>query len=204
MAAKKQQVRMVFKLIAFGAFILLSYLGLRSYKRTVEMTKINGCIEEIAEISRNIQEKYVNQCNYENLDYKRAVILNVFPKAMFKEGFKEAVNSFNGGVDMFYSPLSESDVAGAFEISFQGLSEYACQYLIRMKLDGENLIAVAGYPVATPSGVLDMVYSNTEQSDIKKHNIFRGNVAQFISDDQVKDVCQCYSGDTCTVVWKFR
>ncbi len=206
MAGQKQQVRMIFKLIAFGGFIMLSYLGIRSYRNAVEMTKINICIEQVGEISRNIQEKYMNQHNYDGLDYKRAVALNIFPKAMFKEGFKEAVNSYNGGVDMFYSALGTDNLNGAFEISFQGISDMACMHLIRMNWDGgqqENLIAVAGYASATPSGVLDEIYPSTDQSMIKKSNIFKGNVARFASDSQLENVCRC-GKDTCTVVWKFR
>lgn len=207
MSAQKQQVRMIFKLIAFGGFIMLSFLGIRSYRTAVELTKINMCIEQVGEISRNIQERFMSQRNYEGLDYKRAVSLNIFPKAMFKEGFKEAVNSYNGGVDMFYSSLGENNLNGAFEISFQGISDMACMHLIRMNWDGgqqENLIAVAGYRSATPSGVLDEIYPGTNQNQIKKHNIFKGNVARFASDSQLKDACQCSNGDTCTVVWKFR
>ncbi len=205
-AAQKQQVRLVFKLIAFGGFIMLSYLGIRSYRNAVEMTKINACIEQIGDISRNVQEKYMNARNYDGLDYKRAVSLNIFPKNMFKEGFKEAVNSYNGGVDLFYSGLGEDSPAGAFEVSFQGISDMACAHLIRMNWDGgaqENLIAVAGYASAMPSGVLDEIYPGTEQNTIKKRNIFKGNVARFADDYTVEDICRC-SGYTCTVVWKFR
>ena len=38
---KKQNVRMIFKVGAFLAFIMLGYLGIRSYKRSVEKLKIN-------------------------------------------------------------------------------------------------------------------------------------------------------------------
>ena len=205
-AAQKQQVRLIFKLIAFGGFIILSYLGIRSYRNAVEMTKINVCIEQIGEISRNIQEKYINARNYDGLDYKRAIALNIFPKSMFKEGFKEAVNSYNGGVDLFYSSLGEDGPANAFEVSFQGISNMACMHLIRMNWDGgaqENLIAVAGYASAMPSGVLDEIYPGTEQNTIKKRNIFKGNVARFVDDYTLKDICRC-NDYTCTVVWKFR
>ncbi len=205
-AAQKQQVRLVFKLLAFGGFIMLSYLGIRSYRNAVEMTKINICIDQISEISRNVQEKYMNSRGYDGLDYKRAIALNVFPKNMFKDEFKEAVNAYNGGVDLFYSSLGKEQPVGAFEVSFQGVSDMACIHLIRMNWDGgmqTNLIAVAGYASAMPSGVLDEIYPGTDQNTIKKNNIFKGNVARFADDYTLEDICRC-SDDTCTVVWKFR
>ena len=55
MSAKKQQVRLIFKLAAFGAFIMLGWLGIRNYKASVEKLKVNACIEELSEIILNIR-----------------------------------------------------------------------------------------------------------------------------------------------------
>ncbi|MCM1323818.1 MAG: hypothetical protein NC218_06620 [Acetobacter sp.] len=203
MAAKKQQVRLIFKLGAFGAFIMLGYLGIRNYKDSVEKLRVNGCIDEIGEITLNIRDRFSNNV-YTGLDYKSASDLQIFPKKMFKEGYREALNSYMGGVDLFPSALGPKSPENAFEVSFQGLSQRGCMDLIRMNWENSSfLIAVAGYRVATPSGVLDEIYPETKQEDIKNYNIFKGNGARFASDDKLKDACQC-DDDTCTVVWKFR
>lgn len=201
----KQQVRMIFKLAAFGSFIMLGYLGLRSYKQSVEKLKINGCIEEVIELTMNVRERFPNN-DYANLDYNTANRLNLFPKRMNKEGYREKVNSFFGGVDLFYSSLGEGLETKAFEVSFQGVSSWACKELIRLNWDGgmqTNVIAVAGYARATASGVLDTIYPETKQESIQRQNVYKGNVARFVSEDKLDYACSC-GDDTCTVVWKFR
>ena len=125
---------------------------------------------------------------------------------MFREGFKEATNAYLGGVDFFYSSLSPSDPKSAFEISFQGLSSYACRELVKMNWnsnDMSNLIAVAGYPIPTPSGVLDEIYPDTPQDNIKSRNIYKANEAPYIPSDKLEFICDC-GDDVCSVVWKFH
>lgn len=167
---KKQQVRAIFQVGAWLAFIMLGYLGIRSYKLSVEKLKTNKCIEEIETLSRGIQFYFQGQRDYGEFNYKQAVSFKLIPKDMFKEGFTEATNAYMGGVDFFYSSLTPGDKNKAFEISFQGLSRYACVELVRMNWgssDMSNLIAVAGYAAPTPSGVLDEIYPDTQQKDIK-------------------------------------
>ncbi len=202
MSAKKQQVRLIFKLAAFGAFIMLGWLGIRNYKASVEKLKVNACIEELSEIILNMNDKFVSS-KYTSLDYKIAANLGIFPKRMFKEGYREAVNGYLGGVDIFVSSLSKDIPDGAWEISFQGLSQTGCMELVRLNLSGNSVIAVAGYGRPMPSGVLDEIYLETKQEDIKKRNIFKGNIAPFIDDYRLREVCNC-EDEYCTVVWKFR
>lgn len=202
MPAKKQQVRMVFKLAAFGAFIMLGWLGIRNYRASVEKLKINACIEEMGEIIMNMQDKF-SAGRYIGLDYKMAANLAIFPKRMFKEGYREAVNSYLGGVDIFASSLSQNAPDQAWEISFQGLSQTGCVALVRSNFSNSNLIAVAGYGKPMPSGVLDEIYLGTKQDNIKQRNIFKGNVAPFVDEYRLKEVCNC-DDYYCTVVWKFR
>ena len=75
--------------------------------------------------------------------------------------------------------------------------------LVRLNLSGNSVIAVAGYGRPMPSGVLDEIYLETKQEDIKKRNIFKGNIAPFIDDYRLREVCNC-EDEYCTVVWKFR
>lgn len=204
--AKKVKIGVLYKVGAFLAFLMLGYLGIRGYKNSVEKLKINGCISEISEMVYNIKQVYEIQKNYGELDYKLAVKLNLFPKNMFREGFKEATNSYMGGVDIFYSALNKDNQNGAVEISFQGISKAACEALIRIDWDnGDNIscIAVAGYSGPTPSGVLDAIYPDTKQDDIKGKNIFKSSEARYIGSDKIDAACGCVE-DTCTVVWKFR
>lgn len=131
---------------------MLGYLGIRSYKLSVEKLKTNKCIEEIETLSRGIQFYFQGQRDYGEFNYKQAVSFKLIPKDMFKEGFTEATNAYMGGVDFFYSSLTPGDKNKAFEISFQGLSRYACVELVRMNWgssDMSNLIAVAGYAAPT-------------------------------------------------------
>lgn len=206
MAEKKQNVRLIYKVAGFIAFILLGYLGLRNYKLSVEKLKVNSCIEEVGELVSNIQRIYSAAHNYKDFDYNMAVTLGIIPQKMFREGIHDAVNSYIGGVDFFYSSLFEEDDNKAFEISFQGLSSFGCQQL--MKIDwsdgqGGDFIAVAGYANPTPSGVLDTILYNDKQEDISLPNVFKGTNVRYAGADKIANACRC-DGNNCSVVWKFK
>jgi hypothetical protein len=200
---KKQDVRVIFKIGAFLAFIMLGYLGIRSYKLSVEKLKINQCTDEVMELAQNIQDAFRNQREYGEFDYKMAENMKLFPRKMRREGFSEMTNAFYGGVDVYYSSLDSVRNKSAFEISFQGLSSFGCKSLLRLDLNGIGLIAAAGYSVATPSGVLDEIYPDTKQTDIRSRNQFIAKGIQYLSDDKVDGICNCKE-DVCSVVWKFK
>lgn len=201
---KKQNVRMIFKIIAFLAFIMLGYLGIRNYKLSVEKLKINQCTDEIIELVHNIHDIYQNQNDYGEFDYKIADKMKVYPKRMIRQGIMEPTNAYLGGVDVYYSSTYPDKNKSAFEVSFQGLSQMGCMALLRLgELEELGLIAVAGYSSATPSGMLDEIYLDTKQADIKANHIFVAKSAPYIADERAEKICGC-DDDVCTVVWKFR
>lgn len=204
--AKKPKIGMIYKIGAFLAFVLLGYLGIRSYKLSVEKLKINGCIDEIGQIFMNAQDVFKNQNNYKTLDYKSAVKFNIIPKKMFREGGRgEAFNSYGGGVDIFATPLLAANDDKAFSVSFQGITSYGCQELVRTSFsDNPDLIAVGAFPKATAADALDEVYSFTLQEDIKQKNIFLGSEAKYVSMDKLEKACACGRALTCTIIWKFK
>lgn len=202
---KKQNIGLIYKLGAFLAFLMLGYLGIRGYKDSVERLKINGCSDEIRELIMNIQDRFRGTRDYGTLDYKQAASMRLFPKSLMKEGYTEPVNSYNGGVDIYYSATSPEKNNGAYEISFQGLSQQGCIALMRLVLDdgtGQDYIAVAGYGTATPSGVLDEVYGDTPREKLKK-NVFKSTEVMYTDINLLKNACSCKEL-TCTVVWKFK
>lgn len=202
---KKQNIGLIYKLGAFLAFLMLGYLGIRGYKDSVERLKINGCSDEIRELIMNIQDRFRGTRDYGTLDYKQAASMRLFPKSLMKEGYTEPVNSYNGGVDIYYSATSPEKNNGAYEISFQGLSQQGCVALMRLVLDdgtGQDYIAVAGYGTATPSGVLDEVYGDTPREKLKK-NVFKSTEVIYTDINLLKNACSCKEL-TCTVVWKFK
>ncbi|MBQ8751086.1 MAG: hypothetical protein IJZ30_05575 [Alphaproteobacteria bacterium] len=202
---KKQNVRMIFKVGAFLAFIMLGYLGIRSYKRSVEKLKINKCTEEIISLVKNIQEAYFSSTDYGEFDYKTAERMKLFPSNMKREGFREVTNAYMGGVDVYYSSLTPDRNRSAFEVSFQGLSQMGCMALLRLDLSNLNAIAVAGFATPTPSGVLDEIYVDTKPEEIKDRGrkfIARG--IMYLSDEKAENACACKSKDECSVIWKFK
>ena len=203
---KKQDVRLIFKVAAWLAFIMLGWLGIRSYKLSIEKLKTNQCIDEIFNLSNSIREAFSRQNEYDERDYAMVEKLSLFPKGMYREGFREATNAYWGGVDIYYSYGDASKRKNAFEISFQGLSSFACENLIKMDWgdqSGSVVIAVAGYNRPTPSGTLDHIYIGTEQSEIRESNIFLVKYAKNVSSEKIKQVCNCEE-NICSVVWKFR
>ncbi len=201
---KKQDVRVIFKIIGFLAFIMLGYLGIRSYKNSVEKLKINQCTEEIIELVHNIHDAYQNQGNYGEFDYKIADKMKVYPKRMMRQGIMEPTNAYLGGVDVYYSSTYPDKNKSAFEVSFQGLSKMGCMALFRLgELEELGLIAVGAYASATPSGVLDEIYLDSKQADVKANNIFLAKGARYVADERAEKICGCKE-DVCTVVWKFK
>ena len=99
---KKQNIRMIYKIGGFLAFLMLGYLGIRGYKDSVEKLKIKGCSDEIRELLMNIQDRFRGAHDYGTLDYKQASSLKLFPKRMMKQGYSEPINSYNGGGDIYY------------------------------------------------------------------------------------------------------
>lgn len=206
MAGKQQKIGAIYMIAGFLAFILMGYLGLRGYRNSVEQLKTNACIEEIGELVSNIQQAYRNEFDYESLNYKYAVMVNLIPKKMLRPDYNEAVNSYLGGVDMFYSSLNAEGDNKAFEVSFQGLSSFGCKALMRMQWDGGQdigFIAVGGYSTPTPSGVLDEVLTTTKQENIRNSHMFLSSTVRYIDDMRLNNACAC-TDDTCSVVWKFR
>lgn len=202
---KKQNIGLIYKLGAFLAFLMLGYLGIRGYKDSVERLKIKGCSDEIRELMMNVQDRFRSARDYGTLDYKQAATMRLFPKSLIKPGYSEPINSYNGGVDIYYSSTTPEKNNGAFEISFQGLSQQGCIALMRLALDdgtGQDYIAVAGYGTATPSGVLDEVYIDTPREKLKK-NTFKSTEVLYTDVNLLKNACSCRDL-TCSVIWKFK
>lgn len=202
----KSQLKIISFIGVFIACIMLGYLGMRNYKVSVEKLKTNKCIEEITKIVLITKERFRNQNSYGNLDYNEAVKLNLFPSSMLKNNYGEAMHSYKGGVDIYYSSISKEKENSAFEVSFQGLSSYACEKLIQVDFNaygGDILIAVGGYSTSMPSGTLSEIYLDTKQRDINNKNVFIASEIKYIPQEQLENVCNCQK-NTCTVIWKFR
>ena len=112
---KKQDVRVIFQVGAWLAFIMLGWLGIRSYKLSVEKLKTNTCIDEIYELSNNIRDAFRSQNEYGEIDYKIIESMRLFPRSMMREGFREATNAYLGGVDIYYSFLLLEQLHSACE-----------------------------------------------------------------------------------------
>lgn len=202
---KKQNIGVLYKLGAFLAFLMLGYLGIRGYKDSVDRLKIKGCSDEIRELVMNIKERFASARDYGTLDYKQVAGMRLFPKSMNKPGYSEPINSYIGGVDVYYSATSPESGNTAFEISFQGLSQAGCIALMRLTLDdgtGRDYIAVGGFGVATPAGALDEVYADTPKEKLKR-NVFKSTEVTYADVKLLENACNC-KGLNCSVVWKFK
>ena len=202
---KKQNIGVIYKVGAFLAFLMLSYLGIRGYKDSVERLKIKGCSDEIRELMMNIKERFASARDYGTLDYKQVASMRLFPKSMQKPGYNEPVNSYIGGVDIFYSSTSPESGNTAFEVSFQGLSKEGCIAMMRLTLDdgtGRDYIAVGGFGMLKEAGALDDVYADTPKDKMKK-NVFKSTEVQYTDVKLLENACAC-KDLTCSVIWKFK
>ena len=105
---------------------VLSVGGIAGYSKAMEKFKINKTIQQIAEITTNIQTLYLQQDDFNGLSNTTAVQMGVVPDDLKtnadRYGGIEISHAFNGNVDISYV----NDNPKSFSITFTGLPKEAC------------------------------------------------------------------------------
>ena len=108
---------------------VLSVGGIAGYSKAMEKFKINKTIQQIAEITTNIQTLYLQQDDFNGLSNTTAVQMGVVPDDLKtnadRYGGIEISHAFNGNVDISYV----NDNPKSFSITFTGLPKEACMTL---------------------------------------------------------------------------
>ena len=137
---------------------VLSVGGIAGYSKAMEKFKINKTIQQIAEITTNIQTLYLQQDDFNGLDNATAVQMGVVPDdlgtSVNRYGRIEISHAFNGNVNIHY----DYDNPKSFSITFKGLPKEACMTLATTNW-GNSSTGLVGVLVGETSGFMDDSYN---------------------------------------------
>ena len=137
---------------------VLSVGGIAGYSKAMEKFKINKTIQQIAEITTNIQTLYLQQDDFNGLDNATAVQMGVVPDdlgtSVNRYGRIEISHAFNGTVYIEYDPYNPK----SFYIILDGLSKEACMTLATTNW-GSSSTGLVGVLVGETSRFMDDSYN---------------------------------------------
>ena len=201
---------------------VLSVGGIAGYSKAMNKFKTNKVADNVSMLVANIKTLYAQQNTYTGLDNLTAVDMGVVPdelvvKRAADAKTQELLNSFNGPVFIKASHGTDGTDGKAFIIEFTELSREACitlatndwgsgysSGLIAIAVNGNKGDKAHTTPTAA-SEVLDTVYIGNQGSSAVGSAIATpgGTVAVPLSVTKAADACNCSTGNTCSITWKY-
>ena len=201
---------------------VLSVGGIAGYSKAMNKFKTNKVADNVSMLVANIKTLYAQQNTYTGLDNLTAVDMGVVPdelvvKRAANAKTQELLNSFNGPVFIKASNGTDGTDGKAFIIEFTELSREACitlatndwgsgysSGLIAIAVNGNKGTEAHKTPTAA-SSVLDTVYIGNVGSAAAGSAIATpgGTVAVPLSVTKAADACNCSTGNTCSITWKY-
>ena len=201
---------------------VLSVGGIAGYSKAMNKFKTNKVADNVSMLVANIKTLYAQQNTYTGLDNLTAVDMGVVPdelvvKRAADAKTQELLNSFNGPVFIKASNGTDGTDGKAFIIEFTELSREACitlatndwgsgysSGLIAIAVNGNKGTKAHETPTAA-SSVLDTVYIGNVGSAAAGSAIATpgGTVAVPLSVTKAADACNCSTGNTCSITWKY-
>ena len=202
---------------------VLSVGGIAGYSKAMNKFKTNKVADNVSMLVANIKTLYAQQNTYTGLNNVTAVDMGVVPDELVVKRASGAttqslINAFNGPVFISASNGTNGTDGKAFIIEFTELSREACITLATNDWGSgysSGLIAIAAKgnkadshttPTAKTS-TLDAIYIGAEGSadDDGGQAIATpgGTVAVPLSVSKAAKACNCTTGNTCSVMWKY-
>ena len=186
---------------------VLSVGGIAGYSKAMIKFKINKTIDQISQISQNIQTLYARQKKYGNLNSRILYKANLAPRELFEGSGTEYImtNAFGGDISVYSSGKISSGDEKAFTIQYRDLSEEACIELVTQDWGSDANSGLIAVGINTP--VLDNAYLNCS-GEIAGQNSFAcpngANVSVPMPVDIAVDGCgECHQNPYCNVTLKF-
>lgn len=114
-ASGRSMIEMLGVLAIIG---VLSVGGIAGYSKAMEKFKINKTIEQIAQITANVQTLYAQQTTFDGLNNESAIAMGVVPSELGTAG-GTLTNLFGNSVEIW----GDGD---SFIINFHGMTKEAC------------------------------------------------------------------------------
>ena len=222
---KLESGRSMIEMLGVLAIIgVLSVGGIAGYSKAMNKFKTNKVADQVSMLVANIKTMYAQQNTYEGLSNETAISLGVVPDELVvktkdtnNKEKTELLNSFNGPVFIKASNGTDGTDGKAFIIEFTELSREACitlatndwgsgysSGLIAIAVNGNKGTKAHETPTAA-SSVLDTVYIGNVGSAAAGSAIATpgGTVAVPLSVTKAADACNCSTGNTCSITWKY-
>ena len=219
---EEQSGRSMIEMLGVLAIIgVLSMGGIAGYSKAMNKFKTNKVADNVSMLVANIKTLYAQQNTYTGLNNLTAVDMGVVPDELVEKRADGAttqslINAFNGPVFITASNGTNGTDGKAFIIEFTELSREACISLATNDWGSgysSGLIAIAakgnsGASHTTPtaaSDTLDSIYIGAEGSDADGTAIATpgGTVAVPLSVTKAAKACNCSTGNTCSILWKY-
>ena len=208
----EQSGRSMIEMLGVLAIIgVLSVGGIAGYSKAMNKFKTNKVADNVSMLVANIKTLYAQQNSYAELDNANAVSMGVVPDELGTDS-SNLLNAFNGPVNIHVSGSTSSSNTNddkAFVIYFGNLSREACITLATNDWGSgysSGLIAIKASGTST---------ANTDDKSLDSTVIGCQGSANSIacpggSQQPVPmavtaaaTACDCKSGNTCSITWKY-
>ena len=207
---------------------ILSVGGIAGYSKAIAKNKVNETIDQVTLIVTNTQALYAQQNNYADLTHEHAKDIGIIPQEMIIPAHSSSENGdamiiaehvkhkLLGNVIVRGAGSRTSEINGsvntktAFIVDFEGLSRDACVTMATANWGGSNR-----------SGLIGIQVKGTDNEGEDPETLVIGcngslavnGVATACPNGSVLSVpmkiteasaaCNCLSGNTCSIVWKY-
>ncbi|MBO6289727.1 MAG: hypothetical protein J6N45_05320 [Alphaproteobacteria bacterium] len=226
-----QEGRSMIEMLGVLAIIgVLTVGGIAGYTKAMTKYKTNKTKNQITSIVANIRTLYGSQISYNGLNNKRAIQMDIIPEEMIvSDENGQLKNAFGGQVFLGSGSIGNS-VSGvkndrkAFVIEYVGLPRAACTDLASTDWgsgSSSGLIGLKAVGTQKPSVVTSTADGAVDVPEIQfQHGgavckgvpATRGSIVACAGGTQVSVpvpvaqaaiACNCGSGNTCSVIWKY-
>ena len=179
---------------------VLSVGGIAGYSKAMNKFKTNQVADNVSMLVANIKTLYAQQKSYDGLTSATAVSMGVVPDELGTDG-SSLTNAFNGAVYINSAKGTKDD--DSFYIIFNGLSREACITLATNNW-GSNyssgLVGMAASGAAANNADIAALTIGCTK-DGSDGQVCPGKMPMAVS--SAATACNCDSGNTCSVFWKY-
>ncbi len=226
-----QEGRSMIEMLGVLAIIgVLSIGGIAGYTKAMTKYKTNKIKSQVTSIVANIRTIYGSQISYNGLNNKTAVQMDVIPEEMIvNDGNGQLKNTFGGSVFLGSGSIGNS-VSGvkndrkAFIIEYTGLPRAACADLASSDWGSGSSSGLMGLKAMGTQKLSDTTSTVDGANDVPEIQFQHGGaackgvpatqgsivacaggtqVSVPVPVAQAAIACNCGSGNTCSIVWKY-
>ncbi len=182
---------------------VLSIGGIAGYVTASRNLRINNLKDEISTIVANIRSLYFSAKDYAGVNEITLINAKLIPDWMIGEDDISIVNKAKGSVYIESAAAYEKE-AGAFILIFNGLDAYTCRELAISNWGSDMASGFLGMSIKNDG---DLTINTSELTDAELQSgqtVILPKEQASRTLNQVYELCNCGSLNTCAIAWKFQ